>query len=209
MSNTDSRDFWERTYRDGHVNWDLGGPTPVFRALAESCRFPPGRMIVLGAGLGHDARLFARHGFQVTALDFAPAAARAMHALQDPAHPVAILQADFFRLSPVLDGRFDYALEYVFYCAIDPAQRAEYAAVVARLLAPGGRLVALAFPTGEAPPLAPGERPAGPPFTVSPEELIRLGASVGLEQEAREIRAETIKPRKGREELVVLRKPAL
>ena len=70
--------FWEANYREGQRRWELGGATPVFRRLAESGEFAPGRMIVPGAGLGDDARLFARHGFQVTAVDFAPTAARAM-----------------------------------------------------------------------------------------------------------------------------------
>jgi SAM-dependent methyltransferase len=191
-------DFWESNYRDARLNWDLGGPTPVFRALAEEGAFPAGRLIVLGAGLGHDARLFARHGHEVTALDFAPGAARAMRALQDPAHPVDILQADFFSLPQALDRGFDAVLEYVFYCAIDPARRPDYAKTVARLLRPGGRFIGLIFPTDE--------RPGGPPFTSRPEELIALLEGQGLALERRETRPETIKPRRGREELVVMRR---
>ena len=64
-------DFWESNYRAGPPRWELGGARPVFKRLAESGEFAPGRMIVPGAGLGDDARLFARHGFQVTAVDFA------------------------------------------------------------------------------------------------------------------------------------------
>jgi SAM-dependent methyltransferase len=190
-------DFWEANYRGARLNWDLGGPTPVFCALAESGIIPPGRMIVLGAGLGHDARLFARHGHQVTALDFAPGAARAMSALQDPAHPIVVLQADFFNLPPALDGIFDTVLEYVFYCAIDPVRRPAYAEVVARLLRPDGRFFGLIFPTDE--------HPGGPPFTARPAELIALLEARGLALERREVRPETIKPRRDREELVVMR----
>jgi SAM-dependent methyltransferase len=192
--------FWESNYRDARLNWDLGGPTPVFCALAEGGTLPPGRMIVLGAGLGHDARLFARHDFQVTALDFAPGAARAMRALQDPAHPIVILQEDFFALPPALDGLFDYVLEYVFYCAIDPGRRADYAGVVARLLRPGGQFIGLVFPTDE--------RPGGPPFQARPEELAHLLAERGLGLEARGPHPATIKPRRGREELLLMRKRA-
>lgn len=198
MTDPSSPGFWETNYRDGRLNWDLGGPTPVFCRLVGDPAYPPGRTIVLGAGLGHDARLFARHGHQVTALDFAPGAARAMHALQDAQHPVVILQADFFHLPPLLDGRFDYALDYVFFCAIDPARREEYAAAVARLLAPGGLLVLLAFPTDD--------HDGGPPFTVQPESVIKLCEGHGLELTHREAPPETIMPRRGREELLVFRR---
>lgn len=198
MMDFNHAEFWEGSYRDARLNWDLGGPTPVFCTLAEERAFPAGRLIVLGAGLGHDARLFARHGHHVTALDFAPGAVRAMRALQDPAHPIVILQADFFALPSALDGVFDVVLEYVFYCAIDPARRPDYAEGVARLLRPGGRFVGLVFPTDK--------RPGGPPFTARPEELIGLLEAQGLVLERREARPETIKPRRGREELVVMRR---
>jgi hypothetical protein len=65
MSDVNSPQFWQQSYQDGRFPWDLGGPTPVFQRLLEHKRFPPGRMIVLGAGRGHDARLFARYGFNV------------------------------------------------------------------------------------------------------------------------------------------------
>ncbi|MBK7217071.1 MAG: hypothetical protein IPH95_08465 [Candidatus Promineofilum sp.] len=83
-------------------------------AAGREREFAPGRMIVPGAGLGDDARLFARHGFQVTAVDFAPTAAQAMRARQASAAPIVILQADWFTLPAVLRGVFDYVLEYVF-----------------------------------------------------------------------------------------------
>ena len=58
-----SPDKWDANYEQGTDGWDLGGPTPVFRRLLRSQRLLPGRMIVLGAGRGHDAREFARQGY--------------------------------------------------------------------------------------------------------------------------------------------------
>jgi alkanesulfonate monooxygenase SsuD/methylene tetrahydromethanopterin reductase-like flavin-dependent oxidoreductase (luciferase family) len=55
---------WEADYQRGTAGWDLRGPTPVFKRLASSGQLKPGRMIVLGAGRGHDAREFARHSFR-------------------------------------------------------------------------------------------------------------------------------------------------
>jgi len=54
---------WEADYEHKTDGWDLGGPTPAFIRLASSRQLTPGRMIVLGAGCGHDAREFARRGF--------------------------------------------------------------------------------------------------------------------------------------------------
>lgn len=123
---------WEADYARNTAGWDLGGPTPVFKRLFSSRELTPGRMIVLGAGRGHDARLFARHGFQVTAVDFASQAVEEMHRLADPEAPVEILQQDIFDLPETLNGSFDYVLEYTCFCAIAPKRRAEYADLSSR-----------------------------------------------------------------------------
>src|SRR3954463_16374027 len=88
--------FWEEIYQGGRAGWDLGRPTPAFKRLLESGELTPGTLLVLGAGRGHDAREFARHGFRVTAVDFAEDAVGAMRSLADPAAPVDIRQADIF-----------------------------------------------------------------------------------------------------------------
>ena len=56
-------DKWQADYERKTDGWDLGGPTPAFKRLAMSRQFKPGRMVVPGAGRGHDACEFARHGF--------------------------------------------------------------------------------------------------------------------------------------------------
>src|SRR3989338_998849 len=190
--------FWEEVYQNGRAGWDLGGPTPTFRRLAESRAYPPGRMIVLGAGRGHDAREFARHGFTVTAVDFAADPVREMRALADSQAPVKILQADIFNLPAELAGTFDYVLEYTCYCAIDPRRRPEYASLAASLLKRGGRFIALAFPIDG--------RPGGPPFAVNLDEMLDLLTARGFTLLQREIPPDSIKPRRGAEALLVLQK---
>lgn len=201
MPHPDDPAFWESNYRAARLPWDLNGPTPALARLAADSDFHPGRMIVPGAGMGHDARLFARRGFQVTAVDFAPGAVRAMLALQDPAAPLIILQADLFALPPALTGVFDYVLEYYCYCAIHPARREEYARVVAELLQPGGRFVGLMGPTGV--------RAGGPPYAVHVDALIALLQASGLDLLHREFPPNSIPTRKGNEELVVMAKRPL
>lgn len=189
---------WENAYQTHQAIWDLRGPTPTFVRLATGGQFPPGRMLVPGAGKGHDARLFARHGFAVTAVDFAESAVQEMQALAAPEAPLDILQADFFALPPAFNGTFDYVLEYVTYCAIDPARRVEYAEMVQKLLKPGGLFIGLIFPLGN--------HEGGPPFAVSPDQLIGDLAPRGFKLLQREFPADSIRPRKGREELIVLQK---
>ena len=189
---------WEADYRRGTDGWDLGGPTPVFRRLLASGQFAPGRVIVLGAGRGHDAREFARRGFQVTAVDFTPYAAHEMQRLAEPGAPIKVLQADIFTLPHTLDGTFDYVLEYTCFCAIDPSRRAEYADLVARLLRPGGLYIALAFPLDT--------HEGGPPFAVSASEIEILFRDRGFGLLAREVPADSVPQRRGLEELFVFQK---
>lgn len=189
---------WEADYARHTDGWDLGGPTPVFQRLASSGRFEPGRMIVLGAGRGHDAREFARHNFQVTAVDFAVHAVREMQRLADPAAPVEILRHDIFTLPETLNNSFDYVLEYTCFCAIDPKRRGEYADLVTRLLKSKGIYIDLAFPLDR--------RKGGPPFAVTEAEIFDLFQKRGFKLLSREKSAESISPRKHAEELFVFQK---
>jgi SAM-dependent methyltransferase len=200
MKNVNDAEFWNSIYKSKATGWDMGSATPVFCTLAEGDAYPPGWMLVVGAGRGYDARMFARHGYHVTAIDFAPEAIRDMHAMAetDVDIPVSIVKADLFDLPAIFENRFDYVLEYVTYCAIDPARRAEYTRSVASALAPGGRFIGLMFPIEN--------RPGGPPFAVDPDETIALFQESGLKLEHREAPVDTIAPRKGREELIVMRK---
>jgi SAM-dependent methyltransferase len=204
-------EFWEEIYQGGRAGWDLGGPTPVLRRLLGDLRsslagswqdrgeLAPGRLIVLGAGRGHDAREFAWHGFKVTAVDFAADAAAAMRRLADPLAPIEIVQADIFTLPAELDQTFDAVLEYTCFCAINPARRPEYADLVARLIRPGGAYVALLFPLDQ--------HKGGPPFAVSVDEALSLFQARGFQLLRRETPDDSVPQRRGLEQLLIWQAP--
>ena len=198
MSDVSSPSFWEENYRSGRTGWDLGMPTPVFQRLAESGKFPPGKMLVICAGRGYDARLFARLGFQVTAVDFAEEAVKEMQTLVDPNISMEVMQADLFDLPVFMNEEFDYILEYTCFCAIDPQRRADYIHSVSSLLKPGGIYIALAFPIGG--------RSGGPPFVVTPDELVEPLSERGFELISREVPEDSVPGREGIEELLILKK---
>jgi methyl halide transferase len=192
---TDHPGFWSERYRSGDAGWDLGGPTPVFLELLRTRRLPPGRALVPGCGTGHDALAFAREGFSVTGLDFAPEPlAEARLRASDAGLKAEFVQADFFTLGEAYTAAFDYIIEYTMYCAIHPSRRALYAETAGRVLKPGGRLVALFFPVED--------RPGGPPFGVDIAETERL-FSPRFQLVSSEIHPATIKPRRGREVLTI------
>lgn len=196
-TNVNSPHFWDSLYKSDQFGWDLGGPTPVFMRLADSGLLKMGKMLVLGAGRGHDARLFARRGFEVTAVDFSAEAYEAMNQLDDPKFPVEIIRADFFSLPPAWNGRFDTILDYTSFCAVLPRRRAEYADLVTRLLKPKGQYIILAFPIGT--------RPGGPPYAVQPEAIIDLYAQRGFSLQLQESPVDSVPSRKGYEVLLILK----
>ena len=201
---------WDANYEQKTDGWDLGGPTPVFKRILLSRQLIPGRMIVLGAGRGHDARGFARHGFQVTAVDFSSQAIQEMHRLATSEAHVEILQHDIFTLPDRLNNSFDYVLEYTCFprhlrpgqvCAIDPNRRADWrsrADLVTRLLKPNGIYIDLAFPLEG--------RKGGSPFAVTGSEIMELFQERGFKLIAREKPADSVSPRRHAEELFLFQK---
>ena len=154
--------FWDALYSDGaETGWELGRATPplVDYFAAHS---PTGlRVLVLGCGRGHEARLLAGLGATVTALDLAPAAIAAAIAATPPELKIDYQLGDLFELSRS-PARHDLIAEHCCFCAIEPRRRDEYVDQVAAALVPGGALVGLFYAHG---------RPGGPPFTVDADEL--------------------------------------
>jgi SAM-dependent methyltransferase len=159
--------FWDALYKEGRDGWDLGEPAPSFVDLLVAPGAPaPGKLITLGCGRGYDAILFARHGFEVTAVDFAPTAIRdARRAAEQAGVSVDFVQHDLFALDESYNGRFDYVLEHTCFAAINPRRRDEYVQLVRRLLKPSGLYIALFFSHG---------KPGGPPHSTDAEEVRRL-----------------------------------
>jgi SAM-dependent methyltransferase len=160
-------EFWEGRYQEGTARWDLGQPAPpLVSLLNEPTAPPPGRMMVLGAGNGHDALFFAEQGFDVVGVDFAPSAIAHAQASAKARHLKAtFLQRDIFDLADEYAGQFDYVLEHTCFCAIAPHQRPAYVDLAYALLQPGGEFIGLFWAHA---------RPGGPPFGITPNEIRAL-----------------------------------
>jgi SAM-dependent methyltransferase len=125
---------------------------------------------VPGCGRGHDARLLAERGYDVVGFDFAEAPLAEARALATAEGNAARFERrDVFTLGADLAETFDAVWEYTCFCAIDPARRADYVAVVRDILRPGGTLLGCS-------PLRGGGD--GPPFPVSRAEVERSRARV-------------------------------
>lgn len=159
---TDPED-WEQRYREGRTRWDLGGAPPALaRAIAARTTPPALRVLVPGAGFGHDALAWARAGHRVTAVDLALSATEALSArAQRAGLALRVLTADLFHLPADLSGAFDLVWEQTCFCAIPPDRRLDYVRAMADALVPGGLLLGLLWNHGQ---------PGGPPYDVRWEE---------------------------------------
>jgi SAM-dependent methyltransferase len=142
MPDSSLPDFWDTRYRDKVMPWDAGRvPEALHRHLPA---FPAGgRVLVPGCGSAYEAYFLAENGFDVLAIDFAPAAVeRAREQLGCFADRVR--QADFFEFD--LGGaRFDVILERAFLCALPRTLWQRYAQRSAQILRPGGRIAGFFF----------------------------------------------------------------
>jgi SAM-dependent methyltransferase len=198
MNNEDKAQFWEDIYLNQDTGWDLEGVTPVFEYIAEDIK--PGNLCIIGCGRGYDAVMFSKKGFNVTAVDFAPSAINALNQLAaEELVNINTLQKDIFSLTPDYLGSFNYIIEQTCFCAIHPTRREEYQTLVRSLLIPGGKLIGLWFPLDKK--LDKG----GPPYGTNVDEVKSI-FDIGWKIKKEEFPEQSIKPRKGREKLIIFEK---
>ncbi|MFL2982795.1 MAG: methyltransferase domain-containing protein [Candidatus Neomarinimicrobiota bacterium] len=200
LDNGNSEDefqFWEDIYLADDAGWDLKGPTPIFIELAKE--IPIGNLCIIGCGLGYDAIIFAKKGFNVTAVDFAPTATLSLKKMADKEDTqLNILQRDIFTLFPDYKDSFDYVIEQTCFCAIHPSRRNEYENMVRGILRRGGHIWGLWFP------LDKFLNEGGPPYGTSIDEVKSIFYP-NWKIIREEFPEHSIKPRKGREKLIVFK----
>jgi len=196
--NTNSFQFWEDIYFADDAGWDLGGITPAIESIADT--ITPGKVCILGCGRGYDAVMFAKKGFDVTAVDFAPSAIKAVRNLAKKSDVVVqAIQDDIFSLTPEYSKTYDYVIEQTCFCAIDPNRRTEYERLVKLLLKSGGELIGLWFPLDKT------MEDGGSPWGTTVDEVKSIFNNGWIIEDEGFLDL-SIKTRKGREKMIIFRK---
>jgi ubiquinone/menaquinone biosynthesis C-methylase UbiE len=157
-------EFWSEAYRNKQDGWELAASHPRLKER-EWIAFEDSKILIPGAGRGHDAAFFAETlpRARVVALDFAPEAKRDALALH-PGHSNLIYETNdvfaFLKAQP--DHSLDMVFEHTFFCAIDPLQRSHYIKELARVLKPAAPWIGIFFLL---------EHDGGPPYALTQWEL--------------------------------------
>jgi hypothetical protein len=119
-------------------------------------------VLIPGCGSSYEVRAFAQAGFEVIAIDFAPAAVERARRILGPLAQLVRLE-DFFKFDP--GGPFDLVYERAFLCALPRHKWPRYAPRLSELLRPEGKLAGFFFFDDKEP---------GPPFGLKAGELDKL-----------------------------------
>jgi SAM-dependent methyltransferase len=143
--------FFTMMYLRGRTPWDTGiSPPELVLAVEGAGALPGGRALDLGCGTGTNCLYLARHGWQATGVDFAaPAIARAERKAR-AAGPlpgtVRFLHGDVTRLNRLpMAGHYSLILDLGCFHGVDADRRADYAAGVTRVAAPGALYLLYGF----------------------------------------------------------------
>jgi SAM-dependent methyltransferase len=117
--------IYELMYRYSFVPipFDAGGPRDEFVSLVESGRVKPCRAIDLGSGTASNVIYLAQHGFDVTGVDYSPAALE-MGRLraQEAGVEISFIEDDLTNLQQV-NGTCDLLVDYGCLHSIPPKDR--------------------------------------------------------------------------------------
>jgi SAM-dependent methyltransferase len=167
--------FWQDHFVRGVTPWDRGEANPQLEQWLEERALNPvdlgGPIAVPGCGSGHEVVALARRGFDVLAIDYAPAACTATQARLDAQGARArVVCADVLSWMPEAPVAAIY--EQTCLCALHPDDWTRYAQALHAWLRPGGLLLLLAMQVPR--PGAAVGLIEGPPYHVDVNALRAL-----------------------------------
>lgn len=129
-------------YRFGRPPWDVPIPEEI-RAIAEGPNaLPPGTALDVGCGTSGNAEFLARHGWDVTGVDFSANAIKKATAAAAGVQGARFVQADVTKLRELgITGPFDLIIDFGCYHTLADGDKAALARELAAVAKPGALLV--------------------------------------------------------------------
>ncbi|MGE3974100.1 MAG: methyltransferase domain-containing protein [Bdellovibrionales bacterium] len=144
--NAQAPTFWGDYYqKDELPPWDLDQYNPNLNGILAQLKLNKSKILVLGAGQGHDANFLAEQGHIVTAVDYSPAAQKSFTQRYPQSLVANYTVRDVFQLPPEWLNSFDLVFDHTLFCAIPPRQRKSLIQVWKKVLKPRGHLLSIFF----------------------------------------------------------------
>lgn len=140
------KNYWKTRWQTGQTGWDAGQATTPIREyvdyLLQKKTDKNLRILIPGAGSGHEAVYFYENGFKnITVCEWAEEPIEKLKKRLPELNDSQLVVSDFFELK----GTFDLIVEQTFFCAIDPLLRAQYAQKCFELLDTEGGIRGVLF----------------------------------------------------------------
>ena len=167
ITNPKDPSYWDERYSSNQINWDINKATPIFVDWFNKVKGRK-KILIPGAGRGHDAFFLADKGHDVYAVDFSLEPINWMKKKANSNNIKLNIIHDNILDMKNYYGDFDIVLEYTFFCAILPSQRLKYIEALSKFLKDGGSFVGILFPLNK------NIKEGGPPFGVNFSEVLNM-----------------------------------
>ena len=135
-------DYWNNRYESRQTGWDLGEASPPIYQYFQQVEKKDIAILIPGCGFGYETEVLLAMGFKnITLIDVAELPVANLRDKYRNNPDIKIIQGNFFEH----EGHYNVIIEQTFFCAIEPALRADYVEKCHNLLAEKGRIIGLLF----------------------------------------------------------------
>jgi len=123
------------------------------------------KALVIGCGLGDDALILEKHGYEVDALDISPSAI-ALAKKRHPESKVDFHVGDIYDMPESSIGKYDFVYEGLTIQSLPPSDRERLVKIIVSLVGHGGELLVYAHSQDDE------DNYGGPPWPLYNDELL-------------------------------------
>lgn len=149
MNNKSKMQHWDDMYKMPLVNipWEIKDAPKELNELFNSGQIVAGRALDIACGTGNYSFFLAKHGFEVTGIDFSKRAINiAIKNGKKLKLSVNFIIGDITNIGKLFpEGRFNFILDYSILHHLEPNVTRGYAQQCSSLLSPGGKLLLVCY----------------------------------------------------------------
>ena len=177
----EKKNFFESVYENADhddlssIPWATLAPNVCLeKHLSQKGQVSGKKALVIGCGLGDDALILEKYGYEVDALDISPSAI-ALAKKRYPDSKVDFHVGDIYNMPSSSVGKYDFVYEGLTIQSLPPSDRGNLVGIIASLVAKEGELFVYAHMQDDT------DNYGGPPWPLYTDEFL-LFEKEGLEQ---------------------------